>query len=48
MVGKENVIAGCDSSFGTFAGRVQADSNIVWRELRSLAEGTHLVSEDLW
>ena len=31
VVGRENVIAGVDCGFGTFAGRVQVDTNIVWQ-----------------
>ncbi len=48
MVGKENVIGGVDCGFGTFAGRVQVDRNIVWMKLASLAEGAALASEQLW
>jgi 5-methyltetrahydropteroyltriglutamate--homocysteine methyltransferase len=48
MVGRENVIAGCDCGFGTFAGRVQVDTNIVWHKLRSLVEGARLASRALW
>jgi 5-methyltetrahydropteroyltriglutamate--homocysteine methyltransferase len=48
MVGRENVIAGCDCGFGTFAGRVQVDTNIVWHKLRSLVEGARLASHALW
>ena len=48
VVGRENVIAGCDCGFGTFAGRVQVDSNIVWYELRSLVEGARLATQELW
>ena len=48
VVGRENVIAGCDCGFGTFAGRVQVDTNIVWHKLRSLVEGAHLASRELW
>ncbi len=48
VVGRENVIAGCDCGFGTFAGRVQVDTNIVWHKLRSLVEGARLASEQLW
>jgi 5-methyltetrahydropteroyltriglutamate--homocysteine methyltransferase len=47
-VGRENVIAGVDCGFGTFAGRVQVDTNIVWHKLRSLVEGARLASEELW
>ena len=48
VVGRENVIAGCDCGFGTFSGRVQVDSKIVWHKLRSLAEGASLASQELW
>jgi 5-methyltetrahydropteroyltriglutamate--homocysteine methyltransferase len=48
VVGRENVIAGCDCGFGTFAGRVQVDSNIVWHKLRSLVEGARLASTGRW
>ena len=46
--GRENVIAGVDCGFGTFAGRVQVDSKIVWMKLASLAEGARLASRQLW
>jgi 5-methyltetrahydropteroyltriglutamate--homocysteine methyltransferase len=45
VVGKENVIAGVDCGFGTFAGRVQVDSKIVWMKLASLAQGAAMASE---
>jgi 5-methyltetrahydropteroyltriglutamate--homocysteine methyltransferase len=48
IVGRENVVAGCDCGFGTFAGRVQVDTNIVWHKLRSLVEGARLASQALW
>jgi 5-methyltetrahydropteroyltriglutamate--homocysteine methyltransferase len=48
VVGRENVIAGVDCGFGTFAGRVQVDTNIVWRKLSSLVEGARLASKELW
>ena len=47
-VGRENVIAGVDCGFGTFAGRVQVDTKIVWMKLQSLAEGAALASRQLW
>jgi 5-methyltetrahydropteroyltriglutamate--homocysteine methyltransferase len=47
-VGRENVIAGVDCGFGTFAGRLQVDSKIVWMKLASLAEGARLASKELW
>ena len=48
VVGRENVIAGVDCGFGTFAGRVQVDTNIVWHKLRSLVAGASLASRALW
>ena len=48
VVGRENVIAGVDCGFGTFAGRVQVDTNIVWHKLRALVEGAARASRVLW
>jgi 5-methyltetrahydropteroyltriglutamate--homocysteine methyltransferase len=48
VVGRERVMAGVDCGFGTFAGRVQVDTNIVWLKLRSLVEGADLASKQLW
>ncbi len=48
VVGRERVIAGVDCGFGTFAGRVQVDSKIVWMKLAALAEGARLASRQLW
>ena len=48
VVGRENVIAGVDCGFGTFAGRVQVDTKIVWMKLASLAEGARRASQQLW
>jgi 5-methyltetrahydropteroyltriglutamate--homocysteine methyltransferase len=48
VVGRENIIAGVDCGFGTFAGRVQVDTNIVWHKLRALVEGARLASDELW
>jgi 5-methyltetrahydropteroyltriglutamate--homocysteine methyltransferase len=47
-VGCDNVIAGVDCGFGTFAGRMQVDSKIVWMKLQSLAEGARRASKQLW
>lgn len=47
-VGRDNVIAGVDCGFGTFAGRVQVDTKIVWMKLQSLAEGARRASKQLW
>ena len=48
VVGRENVIAGVDCGFGTFAGRVQVDAKIVWMKLQSLTEGARRASKILW
>jgi 5-methyltetrahydropteroyltriglutamate--homocysteine methyltransferase len=48
VVGRENMIAGVDCGFGTFAGRVQVDTKIVWMKLASLAEGARRASKQLW
>jgi 5-methyltetrahydropteroyltriglutamate--homocysteine methyltransferase len=48
VVGRDNLIAGVDCGFGTFAGRVQVDSKIVWMKLASLAEGARRASQQLW
>lgn len=48
LVGREHVIAGVDCGFGTFAGRVQVDSKIVWMKLHSLSAGAALASRQLW
>jgi 5-methyltetrahydropteroyltriglutamate--homocysteine methyltransferase len=47
IVGHDNMIAGVDCGFGTFAGRVQVDSKIVWMKLAALAEGARLASKEL-
>ncbi len=47
-VGRENIIGGVDCGFGTFAGRVQVDTKIVWMKLQSLAEGAARASAQLW
>ena len=48
VVGRENIIAGVDCGFGTFAGRVQVDSKIVRLKLQALTEGARLASQELW
>lgn len=49
VVGRENVIAGTDCGFGTFArSNPQVEPGIVWAKLRSMAEGARLASQVLW
>jgi 5-methyltetrahydropteroyltriglutamate--homocysteine methyltransferase len=48
VVGRENVIAGADCGFATFAGSTEIDPAIAWAKLKSLAEGARLASTRLW
>jgi 5-methyltetrahydropteroyltriglutamate--homocysteine methyltransferase len=49
LVGKENVMAGSDCGFGTFArSNPQVEPEIVWAKLRAMAEGARLASAALW
>jgi 5-methyltetrahydropteroyltriglutamate--homocysteine methyltransferase len=42
--GRENVIAGTDCGFVSFAGSSAADPAIVWAKLGAMAEGAALAS----
>jgi len=48
VVGRENVIAGTDCGFDTFAGASAVAPSIAWAKLQSLAEGARLASQELW
>jgi 5-methyltetrahydropteroyltriglutamate--homocysteine methyltransferase len=48
VVGRENVIAGSDCGFATFAGSKEIHPSIVWEKLRSLSEGAAIASKQLW
>ncbi|MGH7390313.1 MAG: methionine synthase [Candidatus Rokuibacteriota bacterium] len=48
VVGRENVIAGSDCGFATFAGSMEIHPTIVWAKLAALAEGARLASRRLW
>ncbi|HEX9880554.1 MAG TPA: cobalamin-independent methionine synthase II family protein [Candidatus Binatia bacterium] len=48
VVGRENVIAGTDCGFQTFAGGGRLHPEIVWAKLKSLALGARLASKRLW
>lgn len=49
LVGRENVIAGADCGFGTFAGAVpEVHPSIVWAKFQSLVEGARIASRELW
>jgi 5-methyltetrahydropteroyltriglutamate--homocysteine methyltransferase len=48
VVGRENVIAGTDCGFATFAGNSDVDPQIVWAKFQAMAEGARLASQQLW
>lgn len=48
VVGRENVIAGADCGFGTFAGSDEIDASIAWAKLTALGEGARRASKLLW
>ena len=48
VVGRENVIAGTDCGFATFAAYLPIDPSIAWAKLRTLADGARIASERLW
>ena len=48
VVGRENVIAGVDCGFATFADAPTVLPAIAWAKLGALAEGARLASEKLW
>ena len=48
LVGRENVIAGSDCGFSTFAGFTVVDPQITWAKLKAMAEGARIASRELW
>jgi 5-methyltetrahydropteroyltriglutamate--homocysteine methyltransferase len=48
VVGRENVIAGADCGFATFAGSKEVHPSIVWAKLKSLAEGAKIATKELF
>jgi 5-methyltetrahydropteroyltriglutamate--homocysteine methyltransferase len=49
VVGKENVIAGTDCGFGTFAhSHPRVRPTIAWAKLQTLVEGAQRASQQLW
>ena len=48
IVGRENVIAGADCGFGTFAGSEEIHERIVWAKFEALVEGARIASRQLW
>ena len=48
IVGRENVIAGTDCGFATFAGADEIHPSIVWAKFQSLVQGAEIASKALW
>jgi 5-methyltetrahydropteroyltriglutamate--homocysteine methyltransferase len=48
IVGRENVIAGADCGFATFAGSTEIHPTIAWAKLKSLVDGARLATQTLW
>jgi 5-methyltetrahydropteroyltriglutamate--homocysteine methyltransferase len=48
VVGRENVIAGADCGFATFAGSKEVRPSIVWEKFKALTEGARIASKQLW
>ena len=48
LVGREQVMAGTDCGFGTFAGFGKVHPLICWQKMRSLAEGARRATQKLW
>jgi 5-methyltetrahydropteroyltriglutamate--homocysteine methyltransferase len=48
VVGRENVIAGADCGFATFAGSKEVHPSIVWAKFQSLVDGARIASKQLW
>jgi len=48
VVGRENVIAGSDCGFSTFAGASEIHPTVVWAKFAALREGARIASARLW
>jgi 5-methyltetrahydropteroyltriglutamate--homocysteine methyltransferase len=48
IAGRENVIAGTDCGFATFAGADEIHASIVWAKFESLVKGAQIASKELW
>jgi 5-methyltetrahydropteroyltriglutamate--homocysteine methyltransferase len=46
--GRENVIAGADCGFASFAATCEVHPSVVWVKLKALADGARLASRELW
>lgn len=48
VVGRDNIIAGSDCGFATFAGSKEIHPSIVWAKLKALSDGAKIASKELW
>jgi 5-methyltetrahydropteroyltriglutamate--homocysteine methyltransferase len=48
VVGRENVIAGADCGFASFATTLEIHETVAWAKLAALAEGARIASARLW
>ena len=48
VVGRENVIAGSDCGFATFAGSTEIHPSVVWAKLKALSDGARIATKQLW
>ncbi|HEY7649354.1 MAG TPA: cobalamin-independent methionine synthase II family protein [Methylomirabilota bacterium] len=48
VVGRENVIAGADCGFASFASSNEIHPTVVWAKLQALADGARLATRQLW
>jgi 5-methyltetrahydropteroyltriglutamate--homocysteine methyltransferase len=48
QVGRENVIAGADCGFASFATSLEVHNSIVWAKFKNLVEGARIASKQLW
>jgi 5-methyltetrahydropteroyltriglutamate--homocysteine methyltransferase len=48
LVGRDNVIAGSDCGFATFATTLRVHPTVTWAKLRAMADGARIASERLW
>ncbi|MGH8595373.1 MAG: epoxyalkane--coenzyme M transferase, partial [Gammaproteobacteria bacterium] len=48
IVGKEQVIAGTDCGFATFAGYMPVEPHIAWAKFQAMRDGARLASKALW
>jgi 5-methyltetrahydropteroyltriglutamate--homocysteine methyltransferase len=48
LVGRENVMAGCDCGFSIHAGSGGVDPEVVWSKLSALSEGAAIATRKFW